>query len=59
MADNFLESAESISCPKCGKPVPMPKMNVCYIVRLDCPNCGALILIEGDKVTEEKPSNKV
>ena len=59
MADNFLESAENITCPKCRKPVLMPKMNVCYIARLDCPNCGALILIEGDKVTAENPSNEV
>jgi len=53
MADNSLEAAENITCPKCGKPVFMPKMNVCYIARVDCPNCGASILIEGDKVTAE------
>jgi DNA-directed RNA polymerase subunit RPC12/RpoP len=58
MTDHFLESGESISCPKCGKPVLTPKMNVCYIARLDCPHCGALILIEGDKVTVETPSNQ-
>jgi endogenous inhibitor of DNA gyrase (YacG/DUF329 family) len=58
MTDDFPESAENIACPKCGKPVLLPKMNVCYIARLDCPTCGASISIEGDKVTTETPFNE-
>jgi hypothetical protein len=58
MSDDFLESAEHVKCPHCGKPVPLPKMNVCYIARLDCRYCGASILIEGDKVTVETAPNK-
>lgn len=52
------ESEEHVICPSCGKRVPIRKMNVCYIARYDCPHCGSEILIEGDQVTAEKPSQQ-
>jgi hypothetical protein len=58
MTDDFPESTERVACPNCGKSLPFPKMNVCYIARLDCPSCGASILIEGDKITAETPSTE-
>jgi hypothetical protein len=54
--DDTLESLERVKCPGCGKPFTLPRMNVCYIARQDCPHCGASILIEGDKVTAEAQS---
>jgi len=56
MNDDTLESSERVKCPSCGKPFTLPRMNVCYIARQDCPHCGASILIEGDKVTAETQS---
>jgi uncharacterized paraquat-inducible protein A len=51
MTQSFPEPPEHVICPNCGKPVTLPKMNVCYRAQLDCESCGASILIEGDKVT--------
>jgi len=55
MNDAGPESAEHIICPICGKPVPIARMNVCYIARYDCPHCGNELLIEGDHITVENP----
>jgi endogenous inhibitor of DNA gyrase (YacG/DUF329 family) len=54
MAEDRPEFTEQVACPNCGKPVPIGKMNVCYLGRYDCPHCGAVVLIEGDKITVEK-----
>jgi hypothetical protein len=51
MTDSFPESSERVICPNCGEPVPIPKMHVCYRAQLDWENCGASILIEGDRIT--------
>ena len=53
MADDYSEPSQDVACPNCGKPVPIGKMNVCYIGRYDCPHCGVTVLIEGDKITAE------
>jgi hypothetical protein len=47
------EFSEHVICPGCGKPVPIAKMNLCFIARYGCPHCGAALLIEGDTVTVE------
>lgn len=57
MPDDFAEPRERVTCPECGEPVSLPRMNVCYIARVDCSQCGASVLIEGDKVTAEKPQS--
>jgi RNA polymerase-binding transcription factor DksA len=49
---------EYVICPDCGKPIPIAKMNVCYIGRYDCPHCGVSVLIEGDRITAEKDDTK-
>jgi len=57
MTDTFPEPSEHALCPNCGKPVPLGKMDLCYRVQRDCENCGASILIEGDRVTVIDPSD--
>jgi RNA polymerase-binding transcription factor DksA len=52
--DRAPESSEHVICPECGKPIPIARMNVCYIARYDCPHCGALMVIEGNRITIEK-----
>lgn len=47
------EFSDRVICPECGKPVPIAKMNLCFIARYDCPHCGAALLIEGDTVKVE------
>jgi hypothetical protein len=51
--DKLQDWSERVVCPKCRKPVPT-EMNLCFIARRDCPHCGAVLLIEGDTVTEEE-----
>jgi predicted RNA-binding Zn-ribbon protein involved in translation (DUF1610 family) len=53
--DRERDDKEHVTCPACGAPVPIGRMNVCYIGRYDCPNCGVSILIEGDKIVAEPP----
>ena len=59
LMDNFYdpgrsELSEHVICPECGKLVPTTRMNLCFIARYDCPHCGSVLLIEGDRVTIEK-----
>ncbi len=58
MSDDALESSDRLTCPSCGEPFPIARMNLCFIARYECPHCGASILIEGDKVTAETPSRE-
>ena len=55
MTDDQPDSPEYVTCPNCGERVPVRKMNLCFIARYDCPQCGSELLIEGDQVRAEKP----